>query len=359
MNPRTHALRSGVRRDGRSSSSASRAPKTPGSTCSPRSSPSVLWFNRNNTIEGTALTYPEVTLPSILGALLVFGLYIGPLSTLAMEKEDGTLLRYKAAPHGMIGYVAGQVVYQTAQVVPSMAVILIPSLLIFDGVAPSSVSGWLMIIGVALLGILSVLPFGMAVGADPGVSRPARGMRPVLGLRHLGALLSDQPSLGMGPGCGTGVPDVLAGPGDAVGVPAGGSRRPRDRWLVEDARDGAGPDGLGRHRPVTRSTDAAAHGSTPVGIAGAGGARPSAAVDQMSDVVYNRIAMLRAERGISRRELAEALGVHYQTIGYLERGEYSPSLHLALRIAAHFDVPVEVVFSLEPFARLGSEARSG
>ncbi|HPF81591.1 MAG TPA: helix-turn-helix transcriptional regulator [Tetrasphaera australiensis] len=64
--------------------------------------------------------------------------------------------------------------------------------------------------------------------------------------------------------------------------------------------------------------------------------------------------MLRAERGTSRRELADALGVHYQTIGYLERGEYSPSLHLALRIAGYFDVPAEVVFSTEPFPRLGS-----
>lgn len=73
-----------------------------------------------------------------------------------------------------------------------------------------------------------------------------------------------------------------------------------------------------------------------------------------SETVHNRIAMLRAERGISRRELAQALGVHYQTIGYLERGEYSPSLHLALSIARHFDVPVEVVFSLEEFPRLGS-----
>ncbi len=45
----------------------------------------------------------------------------------------------------------------------------------------------------------------------------------------------------------------------------------------------------------------------------------------MSETVYNRIAMLRAERGVSRRELADALGVHYQTVGYLERGEYSPA----------------------------------
>ena len=72
-----------------------------------------------------------------------------------------------------------------------------------------------------------------------------------------------------------------------------------------------------------------------------------------SEVVHNRVAMLRVERRISRRELAEALGVHYQTIGYLERGDFSPSLHLALRIAAYFEVPVEVVFSLEPFKRLG------
>ena len=76
----------------------------------------------------------------------------------------------------------------------------------------------------------------------------------------------------------------------------------------------------------------------------------------MNEAVYNRIAMLRAERGISRRELADALGVHYQTVGYLERGEYSASLFLALRIAEYFEVPVEVVFSTSPFPRIGSEA---
>jgi putative transcriptional regulator len=75
-----------------------------------------------------------------------------------------------------------------------------------------------------------------------------------------------------------------------------------------------------------------------------------------NESIYNRIAMLRAERGISRRELADALGVHYQTVGYLERGEFSPSLHLALRIAQYFEVTVEVVFSIEPFPRIGGGA---
>lgn len=77
----------------------------------------------------------------------------------------------------------------------------------------------------------------------------------------------------------------------------------------------------------------------------------------MSDDVHNRLGLLRAEQGVSRRELADALGVHYQTVGYLERGEYNPSLHLALRIAEFFDVPVEVVFSIEPFPRVSDQRR--
>ena len=78
----------------------------------------------------------------------------------------------------------------------------------------------------------------------------------------------------------------------------------------------------------------------------------------MSEAVHTRLRLLRTERGISRRELAEALGVHYQTIGYLERGEYSPSLHLALRIAEFFELPVEVIFSLRPFPRIGESSQS-
>ena len=65
--------------------------------------------------------------------------------------------------------------------------------------------------------------------------------------------------------------------------------------------------------------------------------------------IYNRLALFRAERGVSRRELAEAVEVNPQTIGYLERGDYNPSLELAMKIAAYFDVPVEMLFSFKPF----------
>jgi DNA-binding XRE family transcriptional regulator len=65
--------------------------------------------------------------------------------------------------------------------------------------------------------------------------------------------------------------------------------------------------------------------------------------------IYNRIAVLRAERGLSRQALAVALDINYQTVGYIERGEYNPSLDLAFAIAAMFELPLEAVFSATPF----------
>lgn len=73
--------------------------------------------------------------------------------------------------------------------------------------------------------------------------------------------------------------------------------------------------------------------------------------------MHNRIALMRADRGVSRKALAEAVGVNPQTIGYLERGDYKPSLELALRICRYFGVPVETVFSLAPFPSLAETLR--
>ena len=66
--------------------------------------------------------------------------------------------------------------------------------------------------------------------------------------------------------------------------------------------------------------------------------------------IFNRLPVLRVERDLSRQQLAEAIGVNYQTIGYLERGDYSPSLDLAFRLAEFFDLPIEAIFAREPFA---------
>lgn len=69
-----------------------------------------------------------------------------------------------------------------------------------------------------------------------------------------------------------------------------------------------------------------------------------------SPPLHNRLAVLRAERDLSRQELADAVAVNVQTIGYLERGDYSPSLELAFRLAEFFELPIEAIFAREPFA---------
>jgi DNA-binding XRE family transcriptional regulator len=73
------------------------------------------------------------------------------------------------------------------------------------------------------------------------------------------------------------------------------------------------------------------------------------------EALFNRIAVLRAERGLSRYELAEALEINYQTVGYIERGDFNPSLELAFRIAEYFRLPIEAIFSRKPFRPLSEE----
>jgi Predicted transcriptional regulators len=70
--------------------------------------------------------------------------------------------------------------------------------------------------------------------------------------------------------------------------------------------------------------------------------------------IHNRLRVLRAERGLSRQDLASAVGVNYQTIGYLERGDYSPSLELAFRFSQFFALPIEAIFAIQPFSPLSS-----
>lgn len=72
-------------------------------------------------------------------------------------------------------------------------------------------------------------------------------------------------------------------------------------------------------------------------------------------VIYNRLPVLRAERGLSRQELADAVGVNFQTVGYLERGDYTPSLELAFKLSEYFGLPIEAIFSDRPFKPLSEQ----
>ena len=75
-------------------------------------------------------------------------------------------------------------------------------------------------------------------------------------------------------------------------------------------------------------------------------------------MVHNQITLFRVERGLSRKDLAAAVWVNPQTIGFLERGTYNPSVELALKLAAVFGVPVDTLFSLNGFPSLATQIAS-
>lgn len=60
----------------------------------------------------------------------------------------------------------------------------------------------------------------------------------------------------------------------------------------------------------------------------------------------NRVKEHRARLGINQQELGQRIGASRQTVSLIERGDYNPSVTLALRIARVFSVPVEEVFTL-------------
>ena len=61
----------------------------------------------------------------------------------------------------------------------------------------------------------------------------------------------------------------------------------------------------------------------------------------------NRIKELRAREGITQSELAKRVAVRRETIVFLEKGKYNPSLKLAHAIAKIFKLPIEDVFLLD------------
>jgi|TARA_B100000929_G_scaffold88059_1_gene68890 putative transcriptional regulator len=63
--------------------------------------------------------------------------------------------------------------------------------------------------------------------------------------------------------------------------------------------------------------------------------------------VQNNIAKFRKDKGLSQQELADAIAVSRKTISTVETGRFIPSVIIALKIAAHFEVAVEQLFTLD------------
>ena len=182
MNRRVHAIRLGLRRGWTEFLQSIRSTQDQGfylfTACMVVG---YLFLRRDTAVEGSDLLLPSVALPSILGALVAFGVVIGPAYSLAMEKEDGTLLRHKAVPHGLVGYFSGHLLFQSLNLVPQMLVILVPSFLLFDDLMADG-SGWFTVAWVLGLGLLATLQIGMVIGAlVPSMQKVGTwGMLPIL-----------------------------------------------------------------------------------------------------------------------------------------------------------------------------------
>lgn len=135
----------------------------------------VLYFQRDSTVDGTALPLAALTLPSLAGMMIAYGGFLGMAGALSYDREDGTLLRAKATPNGIVGYLVSRIVYTAALGLLTLVIILAAGRIIVDDLAVG-LGGWLTLAWVAVLGLAAVLPWGAVVGARTRSSASSTGL---------------------------------------------------------------------------------------------------------------------------------------------------------------------------------------
>jgi len=125
----------------------------------------VMIFMRGATVPGTDFSLSARTLPSVLGMSITFNGLGTMASVLTIEREDGTLLRAKAIPNGMISYLIGKITLVSGMSLVSMALLLVPGLFLVDGLMVTGAGSWLALFGVVLLGLVATLPLGAVFGS--------------------------------------------------------------------------------------------------------------------------------------------------------------------------------------------------
>lgn len=125
----------------------------------------VLFLQRNSVVEGTDQSLASVVLPGILGMTMAWGGLSGAAGILAIEREDGTLLRAKAVPRGMVGYVVAKVVMTAVTSAVTVVIILVAGLLFVRELVSTPWTGWLMMIVVLALALLATMPWGAIIGS--------------------------------------------------------------------------------------------------------------------------------------------------------------------------------------------------
>jgi ABC-2 type transport system permease protein len=157
----------------------------------------LLWFGRDEGIEGTNLTVPQVALPGLLAGIVMLTIVIGPAYALALEREDGTLLRCRVAPYGLHGYLTGVGTLTVVSLLPLLVIVLGGSALLFDGAVPSEPWRWAVIVPVLLLGVLATLPLGFTIGSVVARIQQVTtwGMLPIIGLAWISGIFGDMERL--------------------------------------------------------------------------------------------------------------------------------------------------------------------
>ncbi|MET7836489.1 ABC transporter permease [Micromonospora sediminicola] len=125
----------------------------------------AMFFMRGSTVPGTDFSLGARTLPSALGMGLLFGGLLGLAQQLIVDREDGTLLRAKAIPNGMLGYLVGKLVLISAISLIGLVIQLVPGLFFLDGLRLGDPGAWLTLAWVVPLGLVATLPLGAVIGS--------------------------------------------------------------------------------------------------------------------------------------------------------------------------------------------------
>ncbi|MER6710171.1 MULTISPECIES: ABC transporter permease [unclassified Streptomyces] len=124
-----------------------------------------LFLAGDDRLKGTDISTGAFILPSMLGMTLAFTGMMTTAQLLATEREDGTLLRAKAVPHGMVGHLVGKIVMVSGTALASMALPFAVGVFLVDGVARQGGGALLTLVWALPLGLLATLPAGAVIGS--------------------------------------------------------------------------------------------------------------------------------------------------------------------------------------------------
>ncbi|WP_246885682.1 ABC transporter permease [Streptomyces sp. GESEQ-4] len=142
-----------------------------------------LFLVRDDRLEGAGISVGAFMLPSMVGMTLAFTGMMTTAQLLATEREDGTLLRAKSVPHGMVGHLVGKIVMVSGTALVSMGLALAAGVFLVEDVARQGGGAWLTLLWVVPLGLLATLPIGAVIGSLVDSPRTiGLLMLPVMGL---------------------------------------------------------------------------------------------------------------------------------------------------------------------------------